>query len=417
LEEDVAMRVLILNLDPKNKGNEALVFSTKYVINRFRSDVEYIYMGGSEDTRNTKHTIIPLPTTTVLEPRAWLYLLECFIARKLRRCGYGVSLPKGSRVRAYDDVDVVINSGGDYLSGEKFTLSGFFNIIYALWLGKPVVLFAESLGFYKSSLNRIVSRYVFENVNLILVREDLSKEYLLNMGINPDKVHVTADPAFLLPSAPRSRVDEILRSENILIASGPVIGMNPSGSISRYLDPAKPHGHYVQLMTDAIDYIVETQGATILLIPHVYSPGSDDRDIIGKIIENVSNPQRVFQIKNEYTAAELKGIIGLCDVFVGARMHATIAATSLCIPTVGVAYSHKMYGIIGSSLDMNQYIISIDQLDATQLIKTLDMVWSNRTAIKEHLEETMPKIKEKALLNGHYFSDLLKNLESNCYTG
>jgi len=401
------MKSLILNLDPKNKGNEALVSSTKQIINRFRDNVDFINIGGREDT---KHAIFPLPATTVLDPHAWVYLLECLVARVLRRCGYNTNLPKESRLRIYDDVDIVINSGGDYLSGEKFTLSGFFNIIYALWLDKPVVLFAESLGYYKSSLNRIVSRYVFENVGLILVREDLSKEYLLNMGINPDKVYVTADPAFLLSPAPRSRVDEILRSENILMPSNPIIGMNPSGLISRYLDPTKSEMSYIQSLTSVIDHFIETQDVTILLIPHVYSPGSDDRDIIREILEHVSNPQKVFQIKNEYTAAELKGIIGLCDVFVGARMHATIAATSLCIPTVGIAYSHKMYGIIGNLLDMNQYIINIDQLDANRLIETLDTVWSNRATIKEQLEETMPRVKKKALLNGYYFSEYLKNL-------
>ena len=92
------MKALILNLDPKNKGNEALVSSTKHIINRFRNNIEFINMGGVEDT---KHAIIPLPATTVLDPHAWLYLLECLVARILRRYGYNASLPKGSRVRIY----------------------------------------------------------------------------------------------------------------------------------------------------------------------------------------------------------------------------------------------------------------------------------------------------------------------------
>ena len=407
------MKALILNFDPKNKGNEALVSSTKFVINQFEDDIKFINMGGMKDAMYSQNAIIPLPAETVLDPDAWLYLLECFVVKVLRRYGFNASLPNISRVRIYDDVDVVINSGGDYLSGEKFTLCGFLNIIYALWLGKPVVLFAESLGYYRYLLNRIVGRYVFENVNLILVREDLSKEYLLKIGIDPEKVHVTADPAFLLSPAPRSRIDEILRSENIIMTSGPVIGINPSGLISRYRDPVKSEESYTQSMISVIDHLIETRDANVLLIPHVYTPGSDDRRIIGEIIKNVNNPQRVFQIKNEYTAAELKGIIQLCDIFIGSRMHATIAATSLYIPTVGIAYSHKMNGILGSLLDMDQYIIRINQLNDTRLIEITDLVWSNRTAIKEHLEETMPRVKEKALLNGYYFSKFLKNLESN----
>jgi len=410
---EIAMKALILNLDPKNKGNEALVSSTKFVINQFEDDIKFINMGGMIDAINSQNTIIPLPAETILNPNAWLYLLECFIVKILRRYGFKASLPTISRIHIYDDVDVVINSGGDYLSGEKFTLSGFLNIIYALWLDKPVVLFAESLGYYRYLLNRITARYVFENVNLILVREDLSKEYLLKIGIDPEKIHVTADPAFLLSPAPRSRIDEILRSESIIITSRPVIGINPSGLIGRYRDPAESEEAYTQSMVSVIDHLIKSWDVNVLLIPHVYTPGSDDRRIIGEIIKNANNPQRIFQIKNEYSAAELKGIIQLCDIFIGSRMHATIAATSLCIPTVGIAYSHKMNGILGGLLDMDQYIIKISQLNDTRLIEIADLVWSNRTAIKEHLEETMPRVKEKALLNGYYFSKFLKNLESN----
>jgi polysaccharide pyruvyl transferase WcaK-like protein len=50
-------------------------------------------------------------------------------------------------------------------------------------------------------------------------------------------------------------------------------------------------------------------------------------------------------VTREYDQHEIKGVIGLCDFFIGSRMHACIAALSQGIPTVGVAYSRKFEGV------------------------------------------------------------------------
>jgi len=402
------MRALLLNVGVKNKGNEALIASTKNIIWKFRRDIEFIDMGAEG---NYENQIVPLIAKNPMKsPYPWLYLIECLGVRILRRCGFTANVSKESKLSVYDDVDIVIHSGGDQLSGESIVGSSFLNILYPLLLDKPVVIFAESVGYYKHYVNRLVGRYVFKNVKLILVREELSKEYLIALGIDADRIFVTADPAFVLPPAPRSKIDEILDIEGIHDLQNPIIGVNPSGLISRYFDDsAKSEDYYVQSIADVIDHLVETKGASILLIPHVYSEGGDDRVIIQKVMAKVINPQKVFQITNEYSAAELKGIIGLCDIFIGARMHATIAATSLCIPTVGIAYSHKMHGIIGKTLDLEQYIIDIDKLDSATLIAVIEEVWSDRDAIRKHLENVIPEVKEKSLLNGYLFASFLKS--------
>lgn len=46
------------------------------------------------------------------------------------------------------------------------------------------------------------------------------------------------------------------------------------------------------------------------------------------------------------SAADYKGVIGLCEALVGARMHTNIAAMSQGIPTVSIAYSRKAWGIM-----------------------------------------------------------------------
>jgi len=406
------MKILILNVGKTNKGNEALVSSTKIIIQKYLPGVEFFNIGSEK--RNDLY-IFPQPAKNPIKsPYPWLYLLECMIIKILRLFGLKCNISRKSKLFVFDDSDIIINSGGDQLSGEKIVGSSFLNILYAILLNKPIVLFGESLGYYRHLVNQIVGKYVFDNAKLILVREELSKEYLLNLGIDARKIFVTADPAFILPPAPTSRIDEILHLEGIQEMSGPIVGLNPSGMIVKFLtDPKKNEEYYVQLLVDVINYLTGTKKASILLIPHVYSSGSDDRKIISKIINNMSNQERIFHISQEYSAAELKGIVGLCAMFIGARMHATIAATSLCIPTIGIAYSHKMHGIIGKSLGLERFVIDINDLTSDNLRKTIDTLWNERTEIRKHLEMRIPEIINIAYSNGQILGQCLESNFSN----
>ena len=164
-------------------------------------------------------------------------------------------------------------------------------------------------------------------------------------------------------------------------------------------------------MSKVVDNLIENLDANILMVPHVYTSGSDDRLSIKNILKDVKHKSNVYIVENEYTAQELKGIIGRCDLFIGMRMHSTIASTSMLVPTVGIAYSHKMHGIIGNMLGQNKYIVDINNFGYDQLISTIYECWDNRDIIKKELEIKIPQVKEKALFNG----ELVKELLSNCH--
>jgi len=148
----------------------------------------------------------------------------------------------------------------------------------------------------------------------------------------------------------------ILSEEGINEIQKPLIGINPSGLISRFRGKGhqKAEEEFINIMAKVIDNLAENLNATIIMILHVYTSGVDDRIAINSIFHKVKNKSKVKTIKNEYSPQELKGIIGQCDLFIGARMHATIAATSMLVPTVGIAYSHKMHGIIGEMLNQSK---------------------------------------------------------------
>jgi colanic acid/amylovoran biosynthesis protein len=401
-------KVLILNAEPANKGNQAIVASTIDTIREFIPDVEFTLMGYSGGNQNGLQIEEPAARVAFGQRRrphrlviSFLYLAECSLIHSLKKLRIHIPISKRSRLFDYYDCDMVINSGGDHLSGEgSFGLTSLMNIIYAILLDKPVILYGESLGYYTNPVFNAIAKFVLKRASLILLREDLSKEYLDKEGITELKIYVTAEPAFLLSAAPEKHVYSILSSEGINEIKRPLIGINPSGKIMK--DDNK-----IEVFARAIDDLAENLNAGILMIPHVYTEGVDDRVVIDRIFGKIRNKSNVMMTNKEYTAQELKGIIGQCDLFIGARMHATIASTSMLVPTVGIAYSHKMHGIIGKMLGQEKYILDVQDLNYEGLKSKIYDAWQNREGIREELALKIPQLKEKALLNGKLVKELV----------
>lgn len=416
------IKILILNVGCSNKGTFALVISTMNTIRNFVPGAQFSLMGSKKiDNNNVRIKKSVYSGLNKRRPHdaviSILCLFKCACINIFNRFGVHIPVTKNSRLFDYYDCDIIINSGGDHLSGEAgFSASGnFLNILYAILLDKPIVLYGESLGYFKNSLLNFTLKIILNRTRLILVREELSAKYLSNNDIINPRIFFTADPAFLLDPAPKSYILDILSKEGINEIQTPLIGINPSGLIKEFIRM----GHkindkiYYSILAKVIDSLIDNLNATIIMIPHVYSEGTDDRVAISNISNMVKNISSVKTIKNEYTPQELKGIIGLCDLFIGARMHATIASTSMFVPTVGIAYSHKMHGIIGKMLGQEKYVVNIDELEYETLVSKINDAWENREMIKRELEIKIPEIKNKAMLNGKYVKDLLDSLENS----
>ena len=99
---------------------------------------------------------------------------------------------------------------------------------------------------------------------------------------------------------------------------------------------------------------------------------------------------------------ELKGLIGRCGVFIGARTHATIAATSMRVPSLSLAYSIKAPGIMADVLDRDRCTVMVATLATKdELLDKAAALVRERRAWRAHLEKRIPEVKERALLNAH----------------
>lgn len=155
---------------------------------------------------------------------------------------------------------------------------------------------------------------------------------------------LTTDIAFLLPYKKSvQQIDEVVH-----------VGFNPSGLLwnggytgdnqfSLSLD-------YRRYCIDIIRNISSDSRYCVHLIPHVHTENekwNSDNDLVPcrelkKQFPNINVAPAIN------LPSDLKTYISKMDVFIGARMHSTIAAFSANVPTIPFSYSRKFEGLYES---------------------------------------------------------------------
>ena len=86
-------------------------------------------------------------------------------------------------------------------------------------------------------------------------------------------------------------------------------------------------------------------------------------------------------------------------------MHTNIFATSMSVPTVGLGWSHKSYGIM-KMIGQEKYCCDFRTTDLNEIIQKINEAWEDRDKIKNDLASRMPELYESIQQTG----ELIKNV-------
>ena len=147
--------------------------------------------------------------------------------------------------------------------------------------------------------------------------------------------------------------------------------------------------------------IIAKFDGVVVFVPHVTHCGKPDARALAHSIkeESLAPPGRVVSVEGEYTAQELKSVIGLSSVFIGALMHTLIAAVSQGIPSIGIGYSSKTKDLL-SSVGLGDYAVDIRSIHPERLCELLDDIWINRERIADRLGTEARALRHDALMSG-----------------
>lgn len=312
-------------------------------------------------------------------------------------------ISKNSVLRELDSSDLFLSvAGGDSFSD----IYGFMRLLYVglpqvlvLICGKKLVLLPQTIGPFKWRLSRWFARLILRKAERIFVRDGAGVGYSAAIAGLPEtqrtKVQFRHDMGFVVDA----RMPQAIRlqglSSTILGQSG-LVGVNISGLL---LDDGRRFGFsmsYRRLTEKLVETLIEKRGSKILFIPHVVARNSIDSDIeaCAWAYETFAAkyPEHIGVIDGEYSYDETKYIIGKCDFFVGARMHACIAALSQCVPAAAIAYSDKFKGVM-ESIGCDSIIADLRLGTESEAVEQVISSYDRRDGIRLSLSKSMPQVK------------------------
>lgn len=304
-------------------------------------------------------------------------------------------------------------SGGDSFSdiyGMRRLTLGFLIRLLPLILKKDLVMFPQTYGPFKRRLSKWMARYILKRSRTIYSRDQAGLDYvrgLLGPAVAEGKLRFSHDVAFLLDPQASADPDigELLTHRT---DTSVVVGFNVSGLIyyGGYTGGNEfgLNVDYRALVHRVAERLLEKGDVLLLLVPHVI-PGGDfkgnvenDLNACLAVQEHLAKkyPGRVSVAQGRYDQCQIKYIIGLCDFFIGTRMHACIAALSQCIPAVGLAYSKKFAGVF-ETIGVEHLVVDLRSTKADDAVAAVDAAFQSRRSVVEHLEGTIPSVKQRVL--------------------
>ena len=130
------------------------------------------------------------------------------------------------------------------------------------------------------------------------------------------------------------------------------------------------------------------------LIPHVIDQSIDAYDDDYKICKKLNKkyPDTVLAPAFE-TPIQAKSYISNMEIFIGSRMHSTIAAFSSNVITIPISYSRKFEGLFGS---LNYpYVVNAKENDTASAFKLVMDYINKKGELKEKQLKSLDVIDEK----------------------
>jgi colanic acid/amylovoran biosynthesis protein len=274
---------------------------------------------------------------------------------------------------------------------------------------KPLIMLPQTIGPFRDGASQRIARDILERSALVATREaDGLRELEELLGKELDHRFLACpDVAFTLRPKPLTEARGPWNDGD----GRPIIGLNVSGLLWRSNVDFGLSADYQALTRQLIDWVMNQKDVRLLFVPHVFNKRPTNNGSSGPLATLVEDSDlavsleirdelqqrwgdRVGVVDQPYESAELKWIIGHCDFFIGARMHACIAAVSQSVPTVTLAYSKKATGVMGM-LDPAPPVVDLRCDDADTVVQRITKAYQDRSAIRDSLQDAVPDAQRR----------------------
>ena len=341
----------------------------------------------------------------VLAPLWLAWIAAVAASQRWWRKPFGLPRPGAERdlLLAYTEADVVVSCAGNFLysSGQLRLplLLHLLALVYGAWMGKPVYMLPQTLGPFRSGWEVWLLKQALRQVQVVMVRDQLSMQLLQRSGPAHPNVIVAPDIAFLYRGHEPSFVDRL--RQRALLANPqnrpPVLGVTLINWQAQH-DLFAGQAAYELGVAAAIRDFVTRYGGVAVLFAQVLgpNPADDDRVPARRVAALLADlGERVMQIDEELSPAQLKAGYGAVDIFLGSRLHANIFALCEGRPVLAIAYQYKTHGIM-QMLGLGEWVIDIEEVTGERICPMLDALWTARVDVAEAVRAGVDAVQADA---------------------
>lgn len=386
------MKTIILANAPINNGNRgcvALAYCSIYLIDKILGYNNYrLYLTDSGEVPgmhsiNMDDISISYESVPVPNLNSYRVLLKTmFKLNTVRRI-----------FNLFSSADIVLDIG----QGDSFAdIYGKYryqkiDLVHRLarLLNKKYVLLPQTIGpFANPDIRRKAVKSIGKAV-FVMTRDKQSYDYVREIAPNQNHLREYIDVAFFLPYKKKT-----------FEGSGVHVGLNISallwnGGYTRD-NQFGLKCVYQKVIRKVIDTFLAMPDVTIHLIPHVVLSErniENDYEVSYDLYEEYDS-DRLVLAPLFLSPVDAKSYISGLDFFMGARMHATIAAFSSGVPVVPMAYSRKFNGLFIDTLHYDNLVDMKTMVDK-EILEAVKTSFDNRQKLSSMIQDRMNGVVKK----------------------
>lgn len=227
-----------------------------------------------------------------------------------------------------------------------------------------LICFSQSFGpfeFYNNR-NRIFTESILNKCLLLSPRENSSVKELQNLQLKGPEIRQTYESVISLNKLFSDYMPIEKRPKRIGIAI----------YCTQYRN-ATDMQQYIETFSQFSNFIIKCGYKVVFFPMELKGSAPDDRPIIHKIINGITQKEEVELIDEDLTTLEHLNQVAKCRLFVGHKTHSTIFALTTGTPLIGVAYHPKTIEFM-KLYKLEKYAINDKELSTQILVdKFLDL--------------------------------------------
>ncbi len=382
------MRIQIDGTNTQNKGAELMLIAILEQVEKKYPQAEVLLNSIYGHPREIK-------TSLTLKKTFFLKFAGRFTRVTFRMLGHPF-YPLFSEFRPLKHIDLLLDASGFRLSDQWHYAEGYYDRLDNYYrklkqYGTKIILLPQAFGPFHTELGKrgigILNRYA----DLVIAREAISMNYLVEAGINNEKVVQYPDFTLMVKGVLPERYQS-LKGQVCIIPNKKMI-THTELTEDTYVS------NLISLIT-----LIRNSGKKVFLLNH---EGKGDLELCRQISNKAGGPLTVV---SGLDAKEVKGVIGAALLVISSRYHGVASALNQGIPCLATSWSHKYemlfldFGLSGFILDMNKkpeelWQITEPLLNPAENSRIRNLLSLKKTKLNEQTQHMWQLIWDKANLS------------------